>query len=145
LESKASYVCQKKQKTMKTIKISYWVTTVIVALMMAFSAFSYLTNPEIKQGFQHLGFPDYFRVELAIAKLLAAIVLLAPVAARIKEWAYAGLAFTFVSAFIAHVAMGDPLPNRIGPLVFLSLLAASYFTYHKLAEGEQKPLRAAHS
>ena len=39
-----------------------------------------------------LGFTDYFRVELAWAKLLGAVLLLAPVPARLKEWAYAAFA-----------------------------------------------------
>jgi len=115
----------------KTIKITYWISTAIVSLMMIFSAYSYFTNPEVKQGFQHLGFPDYFRVELAIAKILGAIILLAPIKGQVKEWAYAGFAFTFISAFIAHSASGDPINNRIGPIVFLVVLALSYFTYHK--------------
>ncbi|RZJ50140.1 MAG: DoxX family protein [Chryseobacterium sp.] len=115
----------------KTIKITYWISTAIVSLMMIFSAYSYFTNPEVKQGFQHLGFPDYFRVELAIAKILGAIILLAPIKGQVKEWAYAGFAFTFISAFIAHSASGDPINNRIGPVVFLVVLALSYFTYHK--------------
>ncbi|WP_316755449.1 DoxX family protein [Pedobacter aquatilis] len=115
----------------KTIKITYWISTAIVSLMMIFSAYSYFTNPEVKQGFQHLGFPDYFRVELAIAKILGAIILLAPIKGQVKEWAYAGFAFTFISAFIAHSASGDPINNRIGPIVFSVVLALSYFTYHK--------------
>ena len=115
----------------KTIKITYWISTAIVSLMMIFSAYSYFTNPEVKQGFQHLGFPDYFRVELAIAKILGAIILLAPIKGQVIEWAYAGFAFTFISAFIAHSASGDPINNRIGPIVFLVVLALSYFTYHK--------------
>jgi len=41
-----------------------------------------------------LGFTDYFRVELAWAKLLGAVLLLAPVPARLKEWAYAAFAIT---------------------------------------------------
>jgi hypothetical protein len=113
------------------MKIIYWITTAIVSLMMAFSAYAYLTQPAMKQGFHHLGFPDYFRIELAIAKIIAAIVLLAPVSARLKEWAYAGLAFTFISAFIAHGASGDPLSAPIMPLVLLALLIASYVTYYK--------------
>ncbi|GAA3973056.1 DoxX family protein [Pedobacter ginsengiterrae] len=115
----------------KTIKITYWISTAIVSLMMIFSSYSYFTNPEVKQGFQHLGFPDYFRVELAIAKILGAIILLAPIKEQVKEWAYAGFAITFISAFIAHSASGDPINNRIGPIVFLVVLALSYFTYHK--------------
>ena len=115
----------------KTIKIAYWISTALVSLMMVFSAYSYFNNPEVKQGFRHLGFPDYFRVELAIAKILGAIILLAPIKGQIKEWAYAGFAITFISAFIAHTASGDPINNRIGPVVFLVVLALSYFTYHK--------------
>ena len=117
---------------MKTTKIIYWLTTAIVALMMSFSAFAYLTQEEIKQGFHHLGFPDYFRVELAVAKLVGAIVLLAPLATRVKEWAYAGFAITFVSAFIAHMALQDPITNRMGPILFLILLAVSYSSFHQL-------------
>ena len=116
---------------MKVFKITYWATTAVFSLMMAFSAYAYVTQPDVKQGFVHLGFPDYFRVELAVAKLLGAVVLLAPVATRFKEWAYAGFGIVLVSAFIAHTAAGDPLSMRIGPLVALALLLASYFTWHK--------------
>jgi DoxX-like family len=46
-------------------------------------------------------------VELAWAKLLGVVLLLAPVPAQRKEWAYAGFAITRVSALIAHIAVGD--------------------------------------
>lgn len=115
----------------KTIKIIYWISSALVSLMMTFSAYSYLTNETIKQAFHHLGFPDYFRVELAVAKILGAVLLLLPIKGQWKEWAYAGFVFTFVSAFIAHTASGDPINNRVGPVVFLIVLLLSYFTYHK--------------
>ena len=113
---------------MKAIKITYWITTSIVALMMIYSTYAYLTQAAIAQGFTHLGFPSYFRVELAIAKLIGGIVLLTPLASRIKEWAYAGFGITFMSAFIAHSASGDPVGMRIMPVIFLVLLAVSYYT-----------------
>ena len=116
---------------MKALKITYWVTTAVFSLMMAFSAYAYVTQPDVKQGFVHLGFPDYFRVELAVAKLLGAVILLTPVATRFKEWANAGFGIVLISAFIAHTAAGDPLSMRIGPLVALALLLASYITWHK--------------
>lgn len=116
---------------MKATKIFYWILTAIVALMMAFSCYSYLAKPEMAAAFHHLGFPDYFRVELAIAKLIGAILLLVPVPARLKEWTFAGFTFVFVSAFIAHSASGDPVANRIMPLVFLAILGGSYFFYYK--------------
>lgn len=116
---------------MKAIKITYWVTTVIVTIMMIYSAYAYLTQDALVQAFHHLGYPDYFRVELAIGKLIGAILLVAPVSSRIKEWAYAGFIITFISAFIAHTASGDPVNYRIMPLVFSALLITSYITYHK--------------
>lgn len=117
---------------MKTIKITYWASTAIVALMMIYSAYAYLTVPMMDQAFQHLGFPAYFRVELAVAKILGAILLIAPVASRFKEWAYAGFSITFVSALIAHTMSGDPVSARIMPVIFLLLLIVSYFSYKKL-------------
>jgi len=120
-----------KTQEMKAIKITYWTTTVIVAIMMIFSAYAYVTKNEMVQNFHHLGYPDYFRVELAIGKLIGAILLVAPVSARIKEWVYAGFIITFVSAFIAHTASGDPVNYRAMPVIFLALLIASYITYYK--------------
>jgi uncharacterized membrane protein YphA (DoxX/SURF4 family) len=117
---------------MKANKITYWVTTSIVSLMMIFSAYSYLSKPAMVEAFNHLGYPNYFRIELAIAKLIGAVLLITPLSSRIKEWAYAGFGITFISAFIAHTASGDPVTNRVMPLVFLALLIVSYVTYHRL-------------
>ena len=51
--------------------------------------------------------PAYFRIELSLAKLMGMDLLLAPVSARLKEWAYAGFAITLASALIAHLSVGD--------------------------------------
>ncbi len=45
---------------MKKDKIIFWTTTGLVSAMMLFSAYSYLTNETMKNGFVHLGFPGYF-------------------------------------------------------------------------------------
>lgn len=55
----------------------------------------------------HLGFPAYFRVEVSWAKLAGVVVLLAPLPARLKEWAYASFAIDLGSALIAYFAVGD--------------------------------------
>lgn len=126
---------------MKSTKITYWVFTGITSLGLLFSSFSYLTSPQMVTTFQHLGFPAYFRIELAVAKFLGVIVLLAPltgVLARLKEWAYAAFTIVFISAFIAHSSVGDPAVMRIFPIIFLGLLAGSYITYHKLKDGTVK-------
>ena len=91
----------------RTMVIGYWVVTVILCLQMSFTAYAQLRLPQVAAMFAHLGFPSYFRVELSWAKFLAAIVLLTPVPAWLKEWAYAGFGITLVSALIAHWAVGD--------------------------------------
>ena len=123
---------------MKALKITYWITTAIVALMMTYSAYAYLTQPAMTQAFSHLGYPGYFRVELALAKLAGAVLLLIPLKSLIKEWVYAGFTFTFISAFIAHSASGDPVNYRVMPVIFLVFLAASYITWHKVKQATTK-------
>lgn len=115
---------------MKATKITYYATTGLISFAMLFSTYAYLTKPELKEAFQHLGFPDYFRIELAIAKALAAIALWVPVR-LLKETAYIGLAISFVSAVIAHIASGDPIGNVVYPVFVLAILITSYVTYGK--------------
>jgi hypothetical protein len=91
----------------KAAVIGFWAVTGLFCLQIGFTAYAQLSLPQVAAAFTHLGFPDYFRVELAWAKLLGVVLLLAPVPARLKEWAYAGFAITLVSALIAHVAVGD--------------------------------------
>jgi len=94
---------------------------------MGFTAYAQLTLPQVAEMFTHLGFPDYFRVELSWAKLLGVVLLLAPVPARLKEWAYAGFAINLVSAVYAHLAVGDG-PEAWGWAVGTGVLwALSYF------------------
>ena len=93
--------------TAKAQTIVYWIVTALFCLQMGFTAYAQLQLPEVAQAFAHLGFPDYFRVELSLAKLLGVVLLLAPVPARLKEWAYAGFAITLGSALIAHLSVGD--------------------------------------
>ena len=90
---------------MKKNKIIYWTSTSLAMLTGAFAGLLYLTgNPSITAAFTHLGFPDYFRIELGIAKIIGMIILLVPsVPAKIKEWAYAGFGITFLSAIAAHI------------------------------------------
>lgn len=116
---------------MKRTNIIYWVVTALLALQTIAAGIMYFTDPQVAVGFGHLGFPDYFRQELGIAKLIGAVVVILPmVPLRVKEWAYAGLAITFVSAFIAHTAV-DGASTGIAPLISLVLLVVSYVFLHK--------------
>lgn len=109
---------------MKRDKIIYWVATGLVAAGMGMSAFMYLSkNPDLMKSFEAIGLPPYMVAILGVAKLLGAIVLLAPVWDRLKEWAYAGFAFTFIGATWIHLATGTPW---MAPLIALAVLLVSY-------------------
>src|SRR5215212_2739585 len=91
----------------KATAIAWWIVTALFCLQMTFTAYAQLRLPQVAEAFTHLGFPAYFRVELSWAKFLGVVLLLAPMPARLKEWAYAGFAITLVSALIAHFSVGD--------------------------------------
>jgi hypothetical protein len=93
--------------TRTKLTVGFWIATALFCLQMGFTAFAQLRLPQVAQAFTHLGFPDYFRVELSWAKLVGVALLLAPTPARLKEWAYAGFAIDLGSAVIAHLAVGD--------------------------------------
>ena len=117
---------------MNAKKITYWLTTGLVAIGMLASFFNYMFNPAMKIGYAHIGFPDWFRVELGIAKLFGGIALIVPkIPGRIKEWAYFGFFVNFFSAILAHHAVNDPMVNLIATTAMLVLLVISYVTYHK--------------
>ena len=109
-------------------KILYWISTLLISAFMLFVAFSYLTHqPKMMAAFTSLGYPGYFPNILGIFKILGVIALLVPGFLRLKEWAYAGFTFTFIGAFISHLAVGQN-HEALMPLVALGLLAVSYFT-----------------
>ena len=116
---------------MKRTNILYWTFTTLTALITALTGIMYFTSPAMAAGFGHLGFPDYFRHELGVAKLIAALVIVLPMAPlRLKEWAYAGLAITFFSGFIAHTTV-DGVATGMAALIALVLLTLSYIYLHK--------------
>ena len=114
------------------IAIGFWIATALFCLQIGFTAYAQLSLPQVAEAFTRLGFPDYFRVELAWAKLLGIVLLLAPVPARFKEWAYAGFAITLASALIAHLAVGDG-PEAWGFAVGTGVLwGLSYFFWRRM-------------
>jgi DoxX-like family len=117
----------------RAIVIVFWIVTALFCLQIGFTAYAQLRLPQVAEAFTRLGFPDYFRVELAWAKLLGVVLLLAPVPARLKEWAYAGFAITLGSALIAHLAVGDG-PEAWGFAAGTSVLwGLSYFFWRRVA------------
>ena len=110
----------------------YRISTIILALLFGLSAIAYISSEVLITAFSDLGFPSYFRVELALAQILGAIALIFPVGRMLKEWAYAGFTFTLVSASLAHWARSDELSKILIPLVLLIFLLLSYHFYRTI-------------
>jgi len=85
-----------------------------------------------RDGISHLGYPDYFGVMIVGFRILGVLVLILPqVSTRIKECAYAGFAIEFISASISYIAVDGLTFYCIIPLISMSILIVSYFTFHK--------------
>ncbi len=122
----------RSQANSKGMIIGFWIVTALFCLQMASPPTRNCACRRWRQAFTHLGFPAYFRVELSWAKLLGVVLLLAPVPARLKEWAYAGFAIDLGSALIAHLAVGDG-PEAWGWAAGTGVLwGLSYFFWRRL-------------
>jgi len=115
----------------KTLNIIYWTSTIIYVLFDSVGAIWFNSQPAI-EGIRHLGFPDYFRVELGIGKIIGGILLIVPgIPQRFREWAYVGFGICCVTAFIGHLAVDGDFSHAFMPLVVLAILLTSYISYHK--------------
>lgn len=118
---------------MKKTKILFWVSTTIIFLFEGvLVAFTSHTDLSIN-GITSLGYPLYFVYLLATFKILGSLALIIPkVPARIKEWAYAGFGFDFISAFVSLWIVTGFGVGLIMPVAFVIILVISYISYHKL-------------
>src|ERR1044071_410373 len=122
----------------KKFVLGFWIATALFFLQIGFTGYAQLKLPQVAAAFTHLGFPDYFRVELSWAKFAGLAVLVAPVPARMKEWAYAGFAITVVSALIAHFSVGDG-PESWGWAAGTAVLWALSYGFWRRLEAKPAP------
>lgn len=109
------------------VRYIYWGTTALVALALL-SSLTYLTgSDQVVSGFAKAGYPQHLRIVLGVAKPAAAIVLLLPGLAVLKEWAYAGATFAWVMASIS-AKLSEPGRIWLVPIALLGFLAVSYVT-----------------
>jgi MYXO-CTERM domain-containing protein len=115
------------------------ITTGVFALMLATSGALYLIGPApVVAGIHRLGYPDYFRQLLGVAKIAGAAVLVFPSLRALREWAYAGFTFNLIAAIASHVLSGDAA--HAGPaVVALALLAVSYSLRRRIRQEEKLP------
>ncbi|NMH86880.1 DoxX family protein [Flavivirga algicola] len=115
---------------MKTI---YWTTTILLSIFLLWSAWTYLYSKPTIEGVKELGFPDHFRIQLAVLKIIAIFILLIPqFPIQIKEWAYTGIGLFFITAIVAHIVHKDSFIITIINLVFMGLLITSNIYLHKI-------------
>ena len=116
----------------KTIKIVYWITTAIIALLLLPSAL-FINSPEAAEGMKHLGLPLWFNYEISIGKTIGGIILILPFfPKRLKEWTYVAVGIDMISAVIALIAVDGFAPKFIVPIITFMILVISYYTYHKI-------------
>lgn len=118
---------------MKKTKIFYWTVTILFTGFMFFTALpDLLKSKEAMEFIKGLGYPDYFVPFLGLAKILGVIAILFPGFPRIKEWAYAGMAFDLIGAVYSVLAVAGWNPSILFMVLPIALLVLSYIWYHKL-------------
>ena len=112
---------------MNARNIGYWTSTALVAFSFLSGGVLYLLGVEAPvKGVMELGYPAYFVTFLGFWKLAGGLAILLPRLPRVKEWAYAGIAFDLIGAAYSLVAAGHGAGSTIAPLVVLGIAAASW-------------------
>jgi hypothetical protein len=105
--------------------IAYWATTGLLVFCMTGGIFEMLGVQMTRDGIMRLGYPSYIIPALGLGKLLAIAAILWPGLPRLKEWAYAGIFFNMLGAFVSHVAVKDPAWSMVVTLTIAGLTLAS--------------------
>ena len=120
---------------MNRTKTSRWLCAMgtMAALVLLSAIPDILQLPGALQVFTHLGYPPYLLGFLGTAKILGVAAVLLPGFPRLKEWAFAGLAFDVTGALYSHLSIGDS-PGAWAPAASaLALIAGSYVAYRARA------------
>ena len=117
----------------KTIKIIYWVVTILFSLFMLYSGIvEVMQNEQAKETMKHLGYPVYVNTIIGVAKILGALAILQWKFRILKEWAYAGFTIDFIGAGASLYFAGDGILMALSALVFLAVMFLSYFLWKKV-------------
>ena len=117
---------------MNKTRFFYWIVTCLFAAFMLFSSIpDILKADEAVKFMNHLGYPDYFIVFIGVAKVLGIIALFIPGFPRIREWAYAGLAFDLIGAVYSIISTDGFKPQMVIMLLPIGFLMLSYSLYHR--------------
>jgi len=86
----------------------------------------------VSEEFGNLGFPLWIIYPLAVLKIIGVATLwIKALPSLLREWAYAGMFFNVLLAFVAHVMVSDG--EQWGALVALILIVLSRFSLSKIS------------
>ena len=118
---------------MKKDKIIFWGATTIIFLFQGVMPALTSHTEMAREGIRQLGYPAYFGTMLSIFKIAGAVVLMFPqFPKKLREWAYAGFAFDFISACVSNSVVYGLGSEGVSPLIALLILGVSYVYYHRL-------------
>ena len=117
----------------KSVKITYWVATGLVALVYLGGATFYITAHDMVAGMYEgiLKYPTYIIWPLAILKIVAAFVILWRPSTFLSDFAYAAIFWHLLLAASAHMAAADS-PNSLPAIVTLIALIVSFLTQNRV-------------
>jgi hypothetical protein len=115
-----------KDSATKAKTIGYWVTTGLVVFCMTGGVFELLGLKPTLEGIMRLGYPPYIIPALGLGKVLAILAILWPGLPRLKEWAYAGIFFNMMGAFVSHAARNDAAWSLVVTLTIAAITLASW-------------------
>ena len=115
------------------MKVIYWISTSLLSCFLIWSSYSYLLSKPTIEGIKELGFPDFFRIQLAVLKIIAVVILILPqVSIQYKEYAYIGVLLFFITAIVAHFAHKDPFYINLINLILIGILFISRIYLNKI-------------
>jgi hypothetical protein len=120
---------------MNAKRIGYWTATSLIALetlaggvadLARGAGMNVVGGTHVADVVTGLGYPEYLLTILGFWKIPGALILLAPRAPRLKEWAYAGIVFELTGAAGSHLAHRDRAREILTPLILAGLAATSW-------------------
>lgn len=107
----------------------HFISTLLISAFLLFSSYTYFFSEATIEGVKELGFPNFFRIQLGILKVIAAVILLIPnLPTYVKDWAYAGTGLFLITAMVAHIAHKDPPFFLVLLVVLFAILVVSRYT-----------------
>ena len=117
---------------MNGTKITYWISTVFVAIVGLAGILNILQLESLVQVNRELGLPQYLMPFLGTVKVLGAITILLPPLKRFHEAAYAGFIFYFAGATYVLISNGGGIDKYGTTLFIIAATVVSYLASLKL-------------